>query len=187
MFLCFRFAEALLQEPCIHQRHLAALRALLLEAMQYVNGAPQPHRIDGTICIAIMVLDDLQDTSTANPCRGLAFLDLPPNWACIKATPIPCRTVAGNSLIRLRLSPHHSTGFIAGHYNRIVIDRQVRSWITPCRRRRLRRGTRCWLRAIWRPHRRRGRAGRRSACPRSRPRPGAAASRRTRRRCRSAA
>jgi len=54
---------------------------LLLEGVQDVHGLGKVNSVDGPVCIAVMVLNDLPPTVPPKPRKGLAATCLPPDCA----------------------------------------------------------------------------------------------------------
>jgi hypothetical protein len=53
----------------------------LLKNVQDVNRSGKPHRIDGTVGVAVKVVHDFEHPGAAKPCNGFASGDLPPRCA----------------------------------------------------------------------------------------------------------
>src|SRR6267142_1906074 len=57
--------EARLDQVDLRFRRLYAGLRLLLESVQHIYATGQASRIDGALCVTVMVLDDLQNSSAA--------------------------------------------------------------------------------------------------------------------------
>jgi len=73
--------EARLDQVDLCFRCLNSRLRFLREGVEYVRAASQPHGVDGTICITLMVLDNFQDSSAAKASQRFRAGALPPCWA----------------------------------------------------------------------------------------------------------
>ena len=81
--------------------------------MQHVHGAFKAKCVNRAIGVALIVLDDFQNTGPlALP--GLAAGCLPPNWATLSAEPMASLTASGNSRRSCLEDPTQYSGFSPG-------------------------------------------------------------------------
>jgi hypothetical protein len=89
----------------------SAFPRFLLKGMQDINQASELDGIDGTVSIAVEVIDDFKDTRPPNPLSALADGCSSPCSASSIACPITRRTSRGNSRKSSLDEAIHSTGF----------------------------------------------------------------------------
>src|SRR6266478_5281831 len=87
-----------------------ALLRFLLESMKHEDRPGEFYGIDGSIGIALVILDDFQDSGAAESFGGLASACFFPHWACHKAKPIVRRTSMGKALRSLLLDATQKSG-----------------------------------------------------------------------------